>query len=420
MTRILCLTVFLAFLAGSAFGETTLSPSLDASLGKALFERTWVSAPASTDAADGLGPLFNARSCAACHPKPGQKTGQKTVKFGSNGQVLSTNLIIRLGSPEGVSDPVYGRQIQTGAIQGQTAEGAPVASWEPVPHPSVSHPGSPPLRAPRISLENPAFGPLAPGTRLSGRRPPNLRGTGLLDLVPEDLILAQADPDDKDDDGISGRPNWLPGPDGTRTIGRFGWKATEPDLAAQTATALHLDIGLSSPRHPDPAGDCTPTQTACRTAPSGASPRFDNAEVSAEMITLITRYLTALPPPSPKEAETALFAQTGCAACHHPAFSLTDGRQIPAFTDLLLHDMGDGLADGIKEATATGREWRTAPLWGLSAAARDKLPLLHDGRAATVTEAILWHDGEAAAARTAFQALPLNDRTRLLTFLAGL
>lgn len=142
------------------------------------------------------------------------------------------------------------------------------------------------------------------------------------------------------------------------------------------------------------------------------------------MITLITRYLTALPPPdatkeSPKQSIT-LFAQTGCAACHRPAFALKDGQQVPAFTDLLLHDMGPGLSDGIKEGTATGQEWRTAPLWGLGAAIRDKRPLLHDGRAANVTEAILWHEGEAAAARATFQALSLNDRTRLLIFLAGL
>jgi len=339
--------------------SSAMANSLDFALGKALFDRPWTSAPASTQATDGLGPLFNARSCLACHPKNGR--GQITVS--EDGAITATGFLIRLGSSQGAADPIYGRQLQTNAIQGHTPEARL----------TLSAPDA-------YTITDWAYGSLQADTHHGGRLAQPLKGLGLLEQVPSTAILALADPDDANGDGISGRPHWVETPDGTKTLGRFAWKATTPTLLTQTAHAFRNDIGMSSPLSPDHAGDCTPTQHDCMDGPHGDSPQFDGMEISQEILRLVTHYLQHLPAPKPKQ-QTAeglrLFTEVGCAACHTPNLPLKSGQTIAAYTDLLLHDMGDRLNDGIGEGDALPQEWRTPPLWGLSTAQN----FLHDGRA---------------------------------------
>lgn len=415
--------------------------ALDIEVGRALFERTWVAAPASTDAADGLGPLYNARSCSGCHP-----LGRRSPASGSRTS-LPTGLTLRLGVPDPsapgdaanrplLPEPGYGRQLQDRAIAGLAAEGRlrlehsrrtlALADGETVV-----------LDVPSYSVESLAHGPLAPNTRISPRRAPDLRGAGLIARIPDAAIVAAADPRDLDGDGISGRAALIGDPrSADPVLGRFGWKATQPSLDAQVQSAFHLDLGISTERHPSGSGDCTPRQTACRNAPHGGTAAFDGLEANRPMTDLVGRYVASLPAPrhagfgTTEPAGARRFAEIGCAACHRPDLGLAARPQdfrAPEFiarpyTDLLLHDMGPALADGFPEGAASGREWRTPPLWGIGPAPSGGAPraLLHDGRARTLTEAILWHGGEAQASRDAFVALTQSERATLLRFITSL
>jgi CxxC motif-containing protein (DUF1111 family) len=272
---------------------------------------------------------------------------------------------------------------------------------------------------------------------LSPRLAPPMIGLGLLELVPEADILAAADPDDRDGDGISGRPNRVWSRALSRsTLGRFGWKAGEATIPDQTAGAFAADIGLSTPLIPEPWGDCSQAQEQCRRGPHGLSPG-ETTEVSRTLFDLVVFYgrNLAVPPrrdvdaPAVRRGEQ-LFAAAGCASCHRPL--LVTGRDptrpehslitIRPYTDLLLHDMGEELADGRPEWQASGREWRTAPLWGLglTRTVSEQVALLHDGRARSPLEAILWHGGEAQAARDRVIALSRDERAALLAFLDSL
>lgn len=370
---------------------------LDHALGKALFDRIWTSAPAVTKATDGLGPLFNARSCAACHPGNGRGT------FGEdeNRRITGTGLLLRVGDETGTPDPVYGEQLQTLAVQGLKAEGYVVRTEG----------GS-------LKAEGLNYGKPAPTTRMSGRLAPDLRGLGLLQQIPDQVILAMADEDDANQDGISGRANYSYNAEGETVLSRFGWKAGKSTIAMQSAAALNNDIGLSNPIYGKHEGDCTEHQPLCLSAPHGGDPSFEYLEIDTQMLDLIVSFVTNLKPPKPhKDAQgLALFTDTGCAACHVPSYTLENGRKIAPFTNLLLHDMGDALADGIGDAEATGREWRTPPLWGLKRAER----FLHDGRATTLREAIEFHGGEAQRARAAFRTLAAEDQDKLIRFLSNL
>lgn len=387
-----------AALCVCCLAPTTSAKSLDFAVGKALFDRVWTSSPASTDATDGLGPLFNARSCASCHPAGGRG---KFSELPDN-EISGPGLITRIAGPDGRPDPIYGQQLQTRAVQGLTAEGKPFRQEDG-----------------RLSVRQLVSGPLHPDSRVSGRLAPTLRGIGLLEQIPEAAIRAYEDPADRDGDGISGRANQVPSEVGTTTIGRFGWKAATATLRQQSAAALSNDLGLSTSLFPNHAGDCTEAQPRCLNAPHGASPRFDHLEVSDEMLRLIVRYVAGLKPPTPTSKQNkglALFKKTGCAACHRPEMPIDSTRIIKPYSDLLLHEMGDDLADGISEKQATGTEWRTAPLWGLGKSLR----YLHDGRAKTLEEAIELHGGEAARTRANFRRLPRGDKDQLLNFLNSL
>jgi CxxC motif-containing protein (DUF1111 family) len=390
---------------------------LDFEIGRALFERHWAAAPASTQAADGLGPLFNARACVSCHPG-----GGRGVPFDKLGATLPA-LLFRLGTHNAqgtaAGDPIYGQQIQPQSVAGIGAEAATSVSFETrsviLADGTVVE-----LRQPTAKLDKLAYGALASGTVVSPRLATAIHGIGLLEKIPEAEILANAHPG-------GGRPNYVTDPiSGKRALGRFGWKAGAPSLEVQDAKALDLDIGLSNPIYRDAFGDCTKKEPDCLKMPTGASPQFEGLEVPSSLTRLIDRFVgEAMLPPvkatANAEAGRAIFADAGCTSCHQPAFKLADGRKIAPYTDLLLHDMGMGLADHMKEGEASGRDWRTAPLWGIGQALRADNPgLLHDGRARNVLEAILWHDGEAAKARQHVEQLSAPDRQALIDFIGSL
>ncbi|GLK84529.1 di-heme oxidoredictase family protein [Ancylobacter defluvii] len=376
---------------------------LDRAIGKALFERPWVPAPSSTRANDGLGPLFDARSCSACHPG----AGPGATRIDAQGVPEGLGLVLSLFRADGSGDPVYGHRLETMTLPGVPAEGSfrmATQNGRPVPQPRAL-----------------GYGPLDPATHVSLRAAPELRGRGRLEQVPDAAVLALEDPDDRDGDGVRGRARRFDAPEGGSRIGRFGWKASHPTLAGQTAEAFALDLGLSTPLRMEPWGDCTEAQTACRSAPHGPDAEGE-PEISAAIVERIVAYLRGLkvPEAEPDATGARVFAATGCAACHRPALPTADGGTARLFTDVLLHDMGEGLADPAGVPGAAAAEWRTAPLAGLSRALEKRAGLLHDGRAADVATAVRWHDGEAAWARTRFDALGARDRQRLIDYVSRL
>ncbi|SIS67377.1 di-heme oxidoredictase family protein [Phaeovulum vinaykumarii] len=398
--------------------------------GKALFDKIWVSAPASTRASDGLGPLYNARSCAACHAGPahGASLGASLGASPDTSPDAASGLsevvrVLHLWQPDGAGirpDPAWGHQLQRFAAPGLHAEPDPALTHE-TRIMTLADGTAVPLRRPV-----PAALPGAdPQTIVSPRIAPRLVGLGPLDRLPETVLDALADPEDVDGDGISGRRGQARDAAGRVVPGRFGHRAEAATLADQIAIAFARDIGISTPLQPAPWGDCTPAQAACRTAPHGlAAPRGAAAprtpfELDGPGLDLVTDYTAGLrAPPGPADPRgAALFAQLGCAACHRPTLG---PAATPAFSDLLLHDMGPGLADPGAAHLERAREWRTPPLLGLGQAARGGGVFLHDGRAGTLLEAILWHDGEAAPARDRLRALPPEDRAALIRYLETL
>ena len=273
---------------------------------------------------------------------------------------------------------------------------------------------------------------------MSPRVAPPMIGLGLLEAIAPEDILANADPDDADHDGISGRPNWVWSiADQKVVLGRFGWKAGEPSLDQQGGLALAGDVGVGNPMQPAALGDCTAAQSACRAALNGNSPQYDNLEAPAKIMAQILFYARNLAVPARRDEGDPsvlegkrLFYQSGCIGCHRPKFATRRDFEVKAlagqliwpYTDLLLHDMGEGLADDRPEGEASGREWRTPPLWGigLTGTVGGHTFFLHDGRARNLVEAILWHGGEAEAARDAFTKLPKEERDALLAFLNSL
>lgn len=418
------------------------------SVGNAIFRKLWVAAPSSTQASDGLGPLYNARGCQNCHLKDGR--GRPPLANWPDETAVS--MFLRLSVPPEteeqkrliaerrvltISDPTYGGQLQNIGIQGHDGEGHMHIAYSDVP---VALEGGQvvTLRKPTYSVVNLGYGPMHPDVMMSPRIAPPMIGLGLVEAISEADIRANADPDDANGDGISGRTNevWSLA-DQRVMLGRFGWKAGEPTIRDQSAAAAAGDIGLSNPLVPQGAGDCTTAQATCLGAPNGNSERAGGFELSGELLDLVTFYSQNLAVPARRGAGDAtvlqgkaLFRETGCAGCHTPSFTTAtaegqphlSGQHIWPYSDFLLHDMGEGLADGRPEGLADGREWRTAPLWGLglTPVVSGHTFLLHDGRARNVEEAILWHGGEAQAARDAYVALAPEERAALLAFVNSL
>jgi CxxC motif-containing protein (DUF1111 family) len=377
---------------------------LDRAIGKALFERAWVPAPSSTRANDGLGPLFDARSCGSCHPGG---AGRGATALDGEGHPEGLGLVLSLVRPDGTGDPAYGHRLETMTLPGVPAEGVIAVDVKDG------------RRIPRV--EEPGYGPLDPATRISLRAAPDLRGRGRLEDVSDAAILAMEDPDDANGDGIRGRARRLAMPEHGSSIGRFGWKASHATLESQASEAFALDLGLSTPLRLEPWGDCTEKEGACRNAPHGRDGEGE-PEISGAIVQRLVAYLRGLGVPSsePDRRGARLFAATGCAACHRPSLPTTDGGHAALFTDVLLHDMGDGLADPAGVPGAAASEWRTAPLAGISKALARGAGLLHDGRAADVGEAVSWHAGEAAKARARFEALGAGERRALVDYVSSL
>jgi CxxC motif-containing protein (DUF1111 family) len=396
-------------------------------IGNAFFNRNWVTAPASAAGTDGLGPTFNAQSCSSCHFKDGR--GRPPADAGDPERGLLLRLSI--ADPDGRPQPVrlYGSQLQDRAING-----VPVEGRIRIRHSTLrGHygDGTPyTLAAPRYDIVERAFGPLPERVQISPRVAPGVFGVGLLEAIPERTITARADPSDRDGDGISGRPNRVADArSGATALGRFGWKANVPTVEQQNAGAFNGDIGVSSPIFGEQ--NCPAGQRACRAAATGGRPEVDAHKL--DRVTLYTRTLSVPARRSVGAPRTSAgarrFADLGCAACHLPevrtgAADIAGLRDqvIRPYTDLLLHDMGPGLADGRPDGLATGSEWRTAPLWGIGLVrtVNRHTRFLHDGRARNIAEAILWHGGEASAAARRFRDASARARRELLAFLASL
>lgn len=407
----------------------------DFALGDHFFNRNWVIAPASTSGNDGLGPTFNAVSCSTCHFKDGR--GAPEVE-GNNLDGVLFRLSVPGDGGHGapLDEPVYGGQLNPKSIPGVPAEGLPTVVYEDVPGTYVD--GEPyVLHRPVYAFADLAFGPLAAGTMTSPRVAPGMIGLGLLEAVPEETLLSAADEGDKDGDGVSGRPNyvWDEAANGPR-IGRFGWKANQPSVRQQTAGAFLGDIGITTSLFPKE--NCPTAQEACGKALSGGETgTVGEPELRDSKLDAVVSYALTLAVPARREWTDAtvrrgerLFGEARCSSCHTPKMKTGDlpgfpelsGQTIRPYSDLLLHDMGDGLADGRPDFQASGSEWRTPPLWGLGLlhVVSRHTRLLHDGRARDEAEAILWHGGEGEKAREAFRAMPKVDREALLAFLRSL
>ncbi|MCV2894244.1 di-heme oxidoredictase family protein [Lentibacter sp. XHP0401] len=431
-----------------AFSQPSANVGFDGELnfkvGNGLFRKVWVSSPSSTLASDGLGPLFNARSCQRCHIKDGRGHPPE----GPDDSAISMFLRVSIpGTPEDEieaiegylatrAEPNYGKQLQDFALPGHAAEARIQIEYEEIEVP-LSDGETAFLRMPTYTAADLGYGPLHPDAMLSPRIAPQMIGLGLLEAIPAADILAQADPDDANGDGISGRANvvWSVEYD-QPMLGRFGLKAGSPTVKHQSASAFAGDIGISNPLFPTPQGECTDLQVACLDAPHGADDvRGD--EIDAEGLDLVTFYSQNLAVPARRDVDDPevlrgkeLFYNTGCTSCHTPSYVTHRLEEQPAqsfqliwpYTDMLLHDMGEGLADNRPEARATGREWRTPPLWGIGLTERvsGHTYFLHDGRARSLLEAILWHGGEAESNKDAVVNMPKDDRAALIRFLESL
>ena len=419
---------------------------LDFRVGNGVFKKVWVSSPSSTTSSDGLGPLFNARACQRCHLKDGR--GRPPAP-GERAESMFLRLSVPRPDAEGsaprdrypragVPEPTYGEQLQNFSVRGVPAEGEMTIAYRER-RVALADGETASLRVPAYGVTGLRYGPLHPRAMLSPRVTPPIIGMGILEAVPEEDILAGADPDDADGDGISGRPNRVWSDEHRKPmLGRFGWKAGQPTVAQQAAGAFRGDIGISTPLYPDPHGDCTEAQRACRNAPhGGASDPRHGAEATAKMFDFLVFYSRNLAVPARRNLDHAqvlrgkrLFYESNCIGCHRPKFVTrrdSIGKEqsfqlIWPYTDLLLHDMGEGLADGRPEGAAGGREWRTPPLWGigLTETVNGHTLFLHDGRARNLLEAILWHGGEAEASRQRVAAMTRAERAALLAFLNSL
>lgn len=395
---------------------------LEWAVGKSFATQAWVGAPATTTARDGLGPLFNANSCTGCHVRNGQ--GQMP----ENGP----GLILRLGS----SSPELGEQLQDMAIPGAQPEGR--INWQSISSNIAMADGKHyQLMQRDYSIENHDH---ASQIAASARLAPALIGMGLIDHISDADIIANSDPEDRDSDGISGRVNLRKNKtDEQARSGRFGWKASQVSLHEQIALAFFEDMGITSSLHTArPCADKT-----CKTQAN----KNPEPEISDKLLVAVSDYIANLAVPAAAHDDVSqqgnvIFTQLGCAACHIPTFKTSlpasqfgksaDAEKFSSngpvvetiylYSDLLLHDMGAGLADQYPSDSTPAKEWRTAPLWGLGirASNSDNTRLLHDGRARSITEAILWHGGEAKTSKIGFTQLSTPEHTALLYFLKAL
>jgi len=397
-------------------------------LGKSFFTKPWVESPAATTARDGLGPLFSANSCIHCHPHNGAGLAQE-----KNGEThrslvmhlslfsesnLNNDLIMKNGF---IIEPTYGAQLSINGTSDVKYEGSVSLSYMQKEL-KYSDGESYRLHEPHYTLTDLQYGPLHKDTNVAPHIALALIGLGAIEEIDEEDILLYEDAQDRDKDGISGRANWVFNPETNATeLGRFTWKAAAATLKQQVANAAHNDMGLTNPLYPNE--NCTESQKECQEAPKGRG-EFD---LPMQRVDAITYYLKTLKIPAQRRgAEFAagreIFQTLGCAKCHVESFKTKQYGTIHPYSDFLLHDMGEALSDGHRMFKAEPNEFRTPPLWGIGLyeSVSGELNLLHDGRAKSIEEAILWHGGEAQTQKMAFRALDKNRRETLIEFLKGI
>lgn len=377
--------------------------------GLQFFQLVWEPYPNRSEI-DGLGPTYNAKSCVACHQRNGR---------GGTPLDNSPGVLLRLGNDLGMIDPTYGNQLQNFSISGVRSEGRVGASLgTPIRHFSgVS------LTTIRYTADSLAFGPLASNIKISARITPQLVGMGLIDAIIDSDLVALEDPNDFNGDGISGRA----ARDQSGVL-RFGWKSSQRSVLTQCASAFFNDMGITNLIHPDE--NCPHSQVDCQ---AWSSPMLDIDEIRLQAT---ATYLSLLGVPAHRHSSAAsyykgasLFEDIGCADCHQPDFITGQSSEpelstqhIWPYSDFLLHNMGPALNDGVAEGDAMPDEWRTPPLWGLGllVEVNGKYNLMHDGRATSIEEAILWHGGEAENSVFAFESLDPIQRAELIDFVRAL
>lgn len=388
---------------------------------KLLFERDWSNLRREPSIA---GPFFSAVSCKSCHERDGR--GRPPLEEG----VTTESLVFQLSVMKGGlahPHPEYGEQLSYYGADDAPGEGDVEIKYRELDgHFADGETFT--LLQPEYSFINLTRGPLGNDVVYSPRVAPAIFGLGLLEIIPENMILANADPDDHNNDGISGRPNYVRDIRmGRQSLGRFGWKASQPTVEQQVASAFFNDIGVTSRLFPGEA-------PFVRHAGTSGTQGFELSDARLDSVLFYMRLVAAPARRGWNEGTVlrgkAIFQNIGCAGCHTPSFQTGDVMETPEmsrqtirpYTDLLLHDMGEALADNRPDGEATGREWRTAPLWGIGMVGIVNLHtrFLHDGRARNLEEAVLWHGGEAESSRDLYRRLRKEDRSALLKFLESL
>ncbi|WP_108801722.1 di-heme oxidoredictase family protein [Aquimarina sp. Aq107] len=396
--------------------------------GNSLFNQSWVSSPASTTARDGLGPTFNARACATCHFKDGRG---HPIENGAT----SRGFLMRVSLPGqdafGFANPVpeYGTQIQDRANNGIPFEAKITVSYEIITG-NYADGTSYELQKPIYTIVEEQFGVLN-NVSMSPRVAQQTIGLGFISALPDTEITKFADEFDANNDGISGKANYVWDFDANSLqLGKYGWKANSPTLKQQITSAFHGDMGLTTSMFPE--NNCPSPQLDCIEAPNGGVP-----EVTDTQLERVQFYQANLAVPNRRNFKDEsvlkgkkIFEELNCVGCHainqktanFPFSPLLGGITIKPYSDFLLHDMGEALADNRSDFMANGQEWRTQPLWGIGliSTVNDHTFLLHDGRARNIEEAILWHGGEGEESKQGFTNLEEEERAQLIDFINSL
>ena len=408
-------------------------------VGNALFERMWEDSSISKNIAkDGLGPFFSARSCESCHINDGRGHIPLTNKEDKISVVIQISQNIEQSNDyiKNIDDDTYGGQISEFAVKDVLKEADIIVDYkyslEMYEDGRVVE-----LRRPIIKIDNLNYGEFNESTTFSARIAQPMIGLGLIEHISDQSLLMNEDIDDTNKDGVSGKANKVWDIQKEKlAIGRFGWKSAQPSVYQQTADAFYHDMGLSNKLYSNPF-NCTSKQEECTKAISGNSEEYDDLEVSSDQLDLVTFYSSQLGVPvrrsinaeNVKKGKEIFFA-LNCNSCHVESFTTGDSGShvnlnnqiIYPYSDFLLHDMGESLSDGVSEFLAQGSEWRTPPLWGigLTNIVSDEYGYLHDGRARTIEEAILWHGGEAKEIIQNYKKLKKIEVNQLLSFINSL
>jgi len=404
------------------------SDQSDFIVGNSFNRNNWVIAPSSTKQRDGLGPLYNALSCSGCHdldgrgrpPYPGEKSTSLVIRLSQAGGLTGIH-----GQPLPLTD--YGDQLNNKSIPDVEDEREVIITYQ---ESEGQYPDGTKysLRIPKYTFTNGALS----NALFSPRVAPKMAGPGFVDAIPDNSILANADELDLNQDGISGKPNYVWDYFlNKKVLGKIGWKSNIPNVKNQVAHAFLNDIGITSTQFPQE------NLYGNQIINYGNLPNGGTPEISDYLLFQVYYYTTHLAMPARRDYKDnsvlkgkMLFNKIGCNKCHistfttsnHPEFPDLNNQKIHPYSDFLLHDMGPGLSDNRPDYDASGQEWRTSPLWGLGLVkvVNNHTFLLHDGRARNTEEAILWHAGEASTIKTLFMSLSKSEREAIIRFVESL